>query len=165
MRTRRARLLCRRSQPPCRGGLPLRCRPPLSPAGRILSGKTGVGAEEVPERRSGVRQREEEAVLGTCTVSLCCGRILKAVRWLGSLWPPRGWARGLGSKLCRNQAKTKQAPSPPLPICTNQEPLSGKVTSFLSKKGLLKETTNCKLPSLLLLLFLDGYKDSVKSHT
>lgn len=40
---------------------------------------------------------------------------------------------------------------------------------LLSKKGPWKETTDCKRPSLLLssssLLFLGGYKDSVRSHT
>lgn len=67
--------------------------------------------------------------------------------------------------------ETKQNPNRfltlPCPSPQTKNPNWRKVIFFsLSKKGLLKETTDCKLPSLLLLsLFLDGYKDSVRPHT
>lgn len=77
-----------------------------------------------------------------------------------------GVGAGPGVQVVQKPSKNKTGPFPSLAhLHKPRTPKWKRVTSFLSKKGLLKETTNCKLPSLLLLLFLDGYKDSVKSHT
>lgn len=88
----------------------------------------------------------------------------------GTFWGPSCAAAVAtlpGRKLSK---KNKTVPAPPLPICTSQNPLMGKGDfRLLSKKGPWKETTDCKRPSLLSslpsLLFLGGYKDSVRPHT
>lgn len=102
-------------------------------------------------------------VHATITMSLCCGGIPKAV---GPPLATTGVGARPGVQVVQKPSKNKTGPCPSLAHLHKPKiPKWKRVTSFLSKKGLLKETTNCKLPSLLLLLFLDGYKDSVKSHT
>jgi hypothetical protein len=61
-------------------------------------------------------------------------------------------------------SQNKAGPHLSLAHRTNPKPRveKGDFLSFLFKISFLKETTNCKLSSLL---FLDGYKDSVTLHT
>lgn len=145
---------------PVGGGLP-HSTPSHHPAGRILTGKTGAGAEEGAGAR--VRRGPEErgsspgntVHANRVTARLRWGRVLKA-------WGPgpSGHATGEGvwGPSCaaavhlagRDQAKTKQVPAPPPLASTNQKPQVEKGDSFfLSKTSRLKETTDCKLPSLL----------------
>lgn len=113
-----------------------------------------AGCREVPER--------EEAVLGAqCrplghSARLRRDGILKVVG--GPSSHTLGGGGGAGSKLCSccchlaGRAPSKDgAGSPPLPCrsAQSQKRPAEKGDSFLSKKGLLKETTDCKLPSLL----------------
>lgn len=113
-----------------------------------------AGCREVPER--------EEAVLGAQ-----CRPLGHSASPPGQdpesggrpLQPHTGWGGGgAGSKLCSccchlaGRAPSKDgAGSPPLPCpsAQSQKRPAEKGDSFLSKKGLLKETTDCKLPSLL----------------
>lgn len=132
------------------------------------------GGRSRGERR---KQSWEHSACHRVTASLHHGGVLKSVRWSGPSSHIMGGGGGggiLGSKLCsccrhlrqEKPSKNKQAPLLLCPPTQTENPKQKRVTSFfLSTKGLLKET-DCKLPSLLLLLlFLDGYKDSVRSHT
>lgn len=92
----------------------------------------------------------------------------RGTRWRGSILgggrrPSPVMRRVLGSRMLPLPAWPEH---PSVSIAQTENPKWKKVTSFfsLSKKGFLKETTNCKLSSLL-LLFLDGYKDSVVGFT
>ena len=123
-----------------------------------------MGAEEGAGGRDAGRgevQKREEAVLGTQCMPLGrsmapLGRDPESGRWSGPSGHVTGegvWGQSCAAAVATSpgdQAETRQVPALPLPVSTNQKPQVEKGDSFfLSQKGRLKETTDCKLPSLL----------------
>lgn len=116
-------------------------------------GTEGLEAPVAGHERFG----EEAAILEQC------------VRWVTAMvsvgWRQVGGSGSSGPVCCDGQpSQSKVDTCISLPSTNPKGPRGNRWLQFLLPKQLLKETTNCKLSSLL-LLFLDGYNISVILHT